>query len=55
MVTFREDLPYLVAKQKGNAQDKLLMEICAEIDDVSEINLDEVMKRIKYIKLTDEE
>ena len=26
MVTFREDLPYSVAKQKGNAQDKLLME-----------------------------
>ena len=28
MVTFREDLPYSIAKEKGNAQDKLLMEIC---------------------------
>ncbi len=46
MVTFREDLPYAVAKQKGNAQDKLLMEICAEIDDVSAIDLNEVMGKI---------
>jgi kynurenine 3-monooxygenase len=46
MVTFREDLPYSVAKQKGNAQDKLLMEICAKVVDVSKINLDEVMKKV---------
>lgn len=51
MVTFREDLPYSVAKRKGNAQDKLLMEICAEIDDVSKINLNEVMEKVKAINL----
>jgi len=34
MVTFREDLAYSVAKAKGNAQDKLLMEICAKTEDV---------------------
>ncbi|MEJ7701513.1 MAG: hypothetical protein WKF71_17980 [Pyrinomonadaceae bacterium] len=49
MVTFREDLPYSVAMRKGNAQDKLLMEICAEVDDVSEIDLKEVLEKIKYI------
>ncbi len=49
MVTFREDLPYTVAKEKGNAQDKLLMEICAEIEDVGEINVYEVMEKIKVI------
>jgi kynurenine 3-monooxygenase len=49
MVTFREDLPYAVAKQKGNAQDKLLMEICAKIDDVSELDLNEVMKQVSKI------
>lgn len=49
MVTFREDLPYSVAKQKGNAQDKLLMKICAEIDDVSKINLNKVMQKIKTL------
>jgi len=46
MVTFREDLPYSVAKRRGNAQDKLLMEICAEVDDVSQIDLDKVMKKV---------
>ena len=47
MVTFQADLPYLVAKQKGNAQDKLLMKICAEIDDVSKLDLNEVMEKVK--------
>lgn len=47
MVTFREDLPYSVAKEKGNAQDKLLMEICANIDDVSNLDLDEILKIVK--------
>jgi kynurenine 3-monooxygenase len=46
MVTFREDLPYAVAKRKGNAQDNLLMRICTEVENVQEINLDEVMVRI---------
>lgn len=46
MVTFREDLPYLVAKQKGHAQDKLLMEICANVENVSEIDLDQLMKNV---------
>lgn len=46
MVTFREDLPYLVAKQKGNAQDNLLMKICANIDDVGELDLSEVMQKV---------
>ncbi|HEY0049215.1 MAG TPA: NAD(P)/FAD-dependent oxidoreductase, partial [Pyrinomonadaceae bacterium] len=46
MVTFREDLPYSVAKQKGNAQDKLLMEICAKVDDISQIDLNDVMEKV---------
>ncbi len=49
MVTFREDLPYLVAKQMGNAQDKLLMEICSEIDDISQVDLNEVMQKIRKL------
>jgi len=50
MVTFREDLPYLTAKQKGNAQDKLLMEICSGIDDVGKLDLSSVMERVKKIR-----
>ena len=49
MVTFREDLPYSVARRKGNAQDKLLMEICAKVESVSEIDLNEVMEKVKIL------
>ncbi len=52
MVTFREDLPYSVAKRKGNAQDKLLMEVCANVNDVNNIDLDNVMKSIKTLEHT---
>ncbi len=47
MVTFREDLPYSVAKRKGNAQDELLMKLCSEVEDASEIDLDKTMEKIK--------
>lgn len=49
MVTFREDLPYSVAKEKGNAQDNLLMQICANIEDVSELDLDSVLKKVNEL------
>lgn len=49
MVTFQEDLPYAEAKQKGNAQDRLLMEICSRVDDVAEINLATVMDRVRAL------
>jgi kynurenine 3-monooxygenase len=49
MVTFREDLPYSVAKEKGNAQDALLMEICSVVESVSEIDLGEVMKQVESL------
>jgi kynurenine 3-monooxygenase len=50
MVTFREDLPYSVAKEKGNKQDKLLMEICAGVENVSEIDLDNVMEKVRSLE-----
>ena len=50
MVTFREDLPYSVAKQKGNTQDELLMEICADVKNAEEIDLNEVMEKVKILK-----
>jgi kynurenine 3-monooxygenase len=51
MVTFREDLPYVVAKRKGNAQDNLLMKLCTEVENVSELNLDEVMEKVRSLKV----
>lgn len=49
MVTFREDLPYSVAKERGNAQDRLLMEICANVADSSDIELSAVMNQIRQL------
>ncbi len=46
MVTFREDLPYSVARRMGNAQDAMLMDLCAGVDDVSKLDLAEVMRRV---------
>jgi kynurenine 3-monooxygenase len=49
MVTFREHLPYSVAKEKGNAQDRLLMEICARVTDINDIDLGTVMEKIRSL------
>ncbi|MBL8181731.1 MAG: FAD-dependent monooxygenase [Blastocatellia bacterium] len=49
MVTFREDLPYSVAKAKGNAQDALLMDLCSTVESVAELDLDSVVERIKSL------
>jgi kynurenine 3-monooxygenase len=49
MVTFREDLPYSVAKEKGNAQDALLMRICGGVENVAELNIEDVMRRVREL------
>jgi kynurenine 3-monooxygenase len=51
MVTFREDLPYLVAKEKGNMQDRLLMEICTKLDKVDGLDLGSVIEQIREATL----
>lgn len=50
MVTFREYLPYSVAKEKGNAQDRLLMDICSQVNAVGELDLDNVMTKIRGLQ-----
>jgi kynurenine 3-monooxygenase len=55
MVTFREDLPYTVAREKGNAQDKLLMEICANVENVSELDLKYVKTKVDLLNEEQEE
>ncbi len=50
MVTFREDLPYSVAKSRGNAQDELLMELCANVENVNELDLNEVMQKLSWLE-----
>ena len=55
MVTFREDLPYSIAKEKGNAQDKMLMEICANIETVSDLDLNYVKTKVDFLNNKGEE
>lgn len=47
MVTFREDIPYSVALSKGNAQDRLLMEICSKTQDALELDLGSIAAQLK--------
>lgn len=47
MVTFREDMPYSEAKQRGNAQDELLMQICRNDQPSALIDLDQTMEKIR--------
>lgn len=49
MVTFREDLPYAVAKEKGNAQDRLLMEICSQESNVADIDIESVLALVRRL------
>jgi kynurenine 3-monooxygenase len=49
MVTFREDLPYSVAKRQGGAQDRLLMELCAGVSSVAELDMEAVMAKLRQI------
>jgi kynurenine 3-monooxygenase len=50
MVTFREDMPYSVAKELGNAQDQLLMGICSGVEKVEDVDLDEVMNQVRRLR-----
>jgi kynurenine 3-monooxygenase len=47
MVTFREDMPYSAAKEKGNAQDAILMRICAGINSVDDLDLTSVLELLR--------
>ena len=49
MVTFREDLPYSVAKERGNAQDRLLMEICSKETDIENINFESLLAKLRNL------
>jgi kynurenine 3-monooxygenase len=44
LVTFRDDVPYSHARSLGNAQDRLLMSICANNDDVEALDLAEIRR-----------
>ncbi len=49
MVTFREDLPYSEAKRRGNLQDELLMRLCSEAADSSEIDAEAAIASVRKL------
>ena len=46
LVTFREDVPYKQAMNQGRAQDKILMQICSEEEDVAALDLGVVLAKL---------
>jgi kynurenine 3-monooxygenase len=46
MVTFHR-FPYAVAKQRGQIQDKILMELCSKITTIEELNLEDAITIIR--------
>jgi len=51
MVTFREDLPYSIAREKGNAQDRLLMDVCGSVDHVEQVDIAGTIEQIRNLHL----
>lgn len=49
MVTFHPEVPYTVAKTKGNAQNAYLLALCEKHEDVLEINLEQVYQDLKHL------
>jgi kynurenine 3-monooxygenase len=49
MVTFRDDMPYSEAMQRGRQQDVFLLERCAAIDSVQELNLEDIVTGLKNV------
>ncbi|MEZ5030378.1 MAG: hypothetical protein R2787_03180 [Saprospiraceae bacterium] len=47
LVTFREDVPYARARELGNAQDKVLMELCAVDKPLEDLDLHAILTTVK--------
>jgi len=49
MVTFREDLPYSVAMEKGRKQDAILMEYAGNLENIDEVDYAFLLDKLKKI------
>lgn len=47
LVTFCEDVPYRQAMEQGRKQDAILMQICTEQEDVTKLDLNAVLEKLK--------
>lgn len=46
MVSFSTEIPYHIAKARGEWQDNILMEICSKINSIEEVNFEEIYQRL---------
>lgn len=49
LVTFNEDVPYSVAKDKGHAQDDLLLAFCKDKREITDADINEAYSQLKAI------
>ncbi len=49
LVTFHPEIPYAVAKAKGNKQDNYLMEFCKDLDTVEGVDVQAVYEALKVL------
>ena len=49
LVTFHPEVTYSVAKEKGNKQDQFLMDLCADIEDVSTLDIPKIYQQLKEL------
>ena len=50
LVTFREEIPYSEARRIGNAQNEILMSLCADVESVSEIDVEATLTSLRAIR-----
>ncbi|MDX2303035.1 MAG: NAD(P)/FAD-dependent oxidoreductase [Microscillaceae bacterium] len=47
LVTFHPDITYAQARQRGNLQNEILLEVCRQIDAIEEVNLEILYQKLK--------
>jgi kynurenine 3-monooxygenase len=47
LVTFHPEVPYSLAKQRGELQNQILLDICRRQPDIEKIDLETVYRKIK--------
>jgi kynurenine 3-monooxygenase len=47
LVTFQPDVPYSEAHQKGNFQDQYLLDLCKNIENIQELNVENIYQDLK--------
>lgn len=52
LVTFQPEIPYAVAQALGNSQDKLLMELCSQVINIQELDLEQTYQQLRALRDT---